>query len=870
MTFPRIKATGSGSLAWRLSIESLDVDFVSNAAMAGAAADGRTRAVGLKASSLKIEQRADLPRATIEASGVTFQIADVGEAATAAFNTSPTATTWVAAETSSTATSVQVKSTASFAASGRAWIDSETIAYTALGTSGGSPALLGLTRGVWQTLAQTHYVPGGAFLRFPAVTDRPTTLVGRRVRLYAYGAGDSLTGDGTQVWLGVVRTEPRMQGATWSIGCDPISSVLEQTIGADLGEPVTPRGIYLPAPGVWWGFGLGTTGAVPIGDTSHIIKAQGFFETQAAFIAHVQSLLDAMVTSWGAGKPNVYIVGSPDGTYHFEIQQGATAYGVEVRSYSEIGCEPFFESGTVTNSADGPGALVPLQLANTRYYAWPVRYPLPDSGQVPRGIFGASSSPPSPDADLAAAPANRLYLGGAVAVTTNTNQATIEWTSSTGSDERSYALFSRDASTRSIDLERSATDPTLERRVYTPSTLPTIRLGRYYGAPGYPGIASLLRALTVNSADQINTGAQPVIRTGDVNLSAIIEAYEGAPAFATSRYYASTDAVKLIDLIAPDLQLAGLYLAFDSDGALTVQRLRLPSPTEVGVYAITRSNLVTKELPSYERAAIGTFTAALVRDGYSFTTKKWRTTHVVRDVTAAGAAPGQMTLPIEPRSMSSTEIGTADVVALANAVIGIYGYPYAYVHTAVPLDAWEVLIGDAVTISTNLLPSGAGTRGMTDTVGLITSRVIQPTQGRIDLTILVTPRRIAGYAPSALIASQTGADDLWTVTLSSSYFVSGETAEDHFTGGDRVEVYRFDSLTAGTLAGEVLSVSGYDVTVQFDAVWAPSTDEWVLTYAPSDDGAIQSGQRRYAYLAAADGIVDFEPDPDADAFTLAP
>lgn len=870
MTIASITSRGSGPLAFRLEIEGFPFCFVSLASMAQTAADGREWVNGLKMGGVKSTQKADLPRAKLEAGGTTFKIADVDQRVVEAFNTSPTCTTWLSVAIDDTATTATVKSTQNFPNSGTLYVDSEVWTYTGKTTT----TFTGLTRGVWGSLAQYHYVPDGAFLRFPAVTNQAVKLTGRRVRLYAYSAGDDLTGEGEQKWLGIVRGDPRCSGVTWSILCDSIASVLEQEIGADLGEAATPRGVYLPPTGLWIGIGrTAGSGSVPIGTATQFAIVEGFFETQADFIAEMNTKLATITTGWGAGAPLLLCVASVDGTYHFELVQGATAQGVDLRTYQSPPCEPLFQSATFTTNAEGTDMFVPVQLANTRYYCWPASFPVPGAGLVPRGVFNRTDSIETDDAaSLAAFPRARLYLGGSVGVAPNSTAAAVTWMDGAGSDERTYSIVASDTSTRRVDLvRRFGGYDTSDSHTYTPANLPTIRLGRSFNTTGTGGVADLMRTLELGSAEQVNTGAQPMIRSGDYDYAAWLDAYSGVTAVARSRYYDSFKPGKLSEYISPDLQLAGLYLAFDSAGRLTLKRLRLPSPTETGVYDITRSTLVTRDLPRYERGAIGAFASMAIKDGYDALTDKYRfASHVVRDVAAYGQDPSSRTLLVESKSAGAVAITMADAVAIADGVLGIYGQAYAYITCDADFRALDVCIGDAVTVTTGLLPSSAGIRGMSDVVALETSREIEWLAGRITLTLMATPRRIAGYAPSAKLDAWTdNGGDEWEVEVLGSYFAAGDTAADHLFVGDRIYVYRFDSLTAGLVSGTVMSTDANILVVQFDATWTPGSDEWVLTAAPSDEAGLQAGQKRYAYLAAADATIDFLSE-SADAFTLAP
>lgn len=883
MTWSNVTSTGRGSIRFRLQVEGLAYEAVTHADMVTTAGDGRQRLNGLSIKGVKLEQRADLVRATVEASGATFVLADIDEAWTAAFDTSPTLTTWLATDTTAAATTMRVKSTSGWPTSGTLWIDSETISYTGTGTA--AATFTGLTRGVWGTLAQAHYTPGGAFLRYPAVTNQPILYTGRRVRLYAYGRGDSPTGDGTQIWLGVMRGEPRMEGASWTLYVDPISSILEQEVGADLGPPVTPRGIYLPSNPAWVGeatlkdkvqicnyIRIANTGGgsetlpAPVFGAVLTIDA-GIYETQQDLIDAIQAAFDAVQSSWNT---KVYVLPRDyDGTYMFQLQTNGTPDGLRIVNPVAPQCEPRFDGSLQTEAGPYEGSTLATIAGNSTYYIVP--NPIlsrAGTGQVPRGIFNAKWR-------SGTFPGRRLYLGGSVGVTSNTSAALVSWQGDSGADEREYGVNSIDTADRYLVLQ-TETPPSYGPQgttfIYTPENLPTVRLGRGYNSYIGQGSYSVMKSIEDDCPAQLNTGAVPSLRSGDWNETEWQAAYSGAGPLALQRRYNSLKPVKLIDFVSPDLQIAGLHLAFDTSGELTTKRLRLAAATEVATYAITSSNLITDDgFPSFERGAVGQFNGLELHEGYSATADEYTQTPItVRDVAAYGQSPIARSIKIEPKS--AYQFGAAsydDVVAIAKNVLGIFGGPYAYVTCAVPLDAFSVIIGSPVSITTAQLPSGTGLRGVTNAVGLVVSREIDLYAARIVLTILVSRANIAGYAFGAKVSSQTNTSgNTWEITVSSDYFATGEDASDHLEAGDQVRVYRWDSVTVGTVQGAVDSVAANVVTVTFDGSWTPGADSWALVLDDADAGGDTANMRAYAYQGGADGLVNWTVAGNAPARVL--
>jgi hypothetical protein len=311
-------------------------------------------------------------------------------------------------------------------------------------------------------------------------------------------------------------------------------------------------------------------------------------------------------------------------------------------------------------------------------------------------------------------------------------------------------------------------------------------------------------------------------------------------------------------MVCPELQLAGLFLAFDEFGRLVPKRLRLGSSTEIGTFTITKTNLLTDDgFPLYEKSAIGKFSTLIVRDGYDPIEDDYTLPSViVRDVAAFGQTPNSRTVTIEPKSryVTGSAIPIDSVMRCASSVLGIFGGPYAHITLSVPLTGfYSASLGSTVSISTEQLPDAiTGTRGVTSLVGVITSRDVDLYAARIELTVLVSLANVAGYAPSAKVSSQTNSSgNTWAIVLSSSYFAAGETAANHFVAGELVRIFEYDSASSTEIGGTVVSASGYTVVVTFVSAWTPSTLEWVLGFAKSTAIATASRQLSYAFDGAS-------------------
>lgn len=862
MTWENVVETGSGKLRFRIEIEGLRYSFVTHRSLIDEApVDNpatRIRLPGLIVDGVKIAQRADIASAKIQASSCTFRIADVDGAATAAFATRPSATTWLEGELSATETgSMTVKSTALFEPSGVLWLDTEAISYVS--TLDGTQ-FVGLTRGVFDTRAQGHYVPDGGRLRYPSVTDRPLVLDGRRVRLYVYGAGDDGVGTGTQIWLGVVAREPTLRGPAWTLSCDPISRVLDYDLGSDLEKPLTPRGIYISGGrSAVFGFLLSADDKVaPLagGTVAEALSVEvaGFFETQEEFVAAINDAIqDSAIAAWPTDV-QAYVTDS--GRYAFRFRTASSSPKAVVPWLNVPITEGEWPNGRLFIPASSliDGGTEVHSVSASATYEVEASGGVDGHGLVPRGTFNLTSV--SFTRLGAAWPPNRIYVNTTVGAGARTEAYITGLLLSGGSDRHNA---------NDVPLEVVDTDPSagfialapiaLASNLYfTPASSPEIRIGRRFGFG--TSLDTVLAAIVDEGDEDLNLGASPDLRADDYDASAFEALGHGA--LTQSRSYSMFAPCALSELVSAELQLGGFFLTFESTGKLSCARLRFASTTERGVYSITPSNLITDDgFPEYERVAVGLYSTLAVSTGYAPADDSYRGVITVRDVTATGLNPNGRTIKIEPKSGFIRREGELDgVVALADTLLGVLGSPYAYVTCAVPLTGFDAVLGDPVSITTAHLPAVDGTRGVTGLRGIVVEREIDLYAARIEMTLLVSERQVAGYAPQAKVASHTNVSgNTWDVVLRPEYFADGDNAEPHFVAGDAVEIYRWDSTTAGLIEGDVVSVTGYTVRVTFDSTWTPGSDEWILS---ADDATeCTETQSAYCFLAGADGAIDF-------------
>ena len=904
-SWDRIVATGRGQLAWRVSIEGYPKDLVSHTTMRTASAsDGRARVHGLKADNFVFGQKVDL--ITGKAEGSTFRVRFVNPKEGALlFGKRPSAVTYLSDDENSSTSTIRASGAGAFPTSGTAYLNTETFDYTAISTAG----FLGCTRGTWKSLAQYHYTADGERQRYPEITDHPVVLEGRRVRFYAYGAGDDKQGDGTLVWVGVASTDANFNGIVWSFQVDSLFRVLDQDVGGDLKDPVSIRGIYYPenAPLVLRFEEAAGTDAPVSADpaTEGAIAIAGFWETQRGFVEALNTAISAELTAQGFNQTDFLAV--EDGN------SWAIEFTTDMSTPRYMFCQswsPTDQLGEISNPSSD--RLIRRVSAGQTYRIRQSEI-YPSAGTVPRACLGGYRSSREEAATLAESQKTgmdgthylwRVYIGGGAAVTTNTTAMSVDITAP--STPRASGAFSGvfnatvravDTTERYIDIFRPMDfrprargtddrDPIVsDYAVCVASDVPEIRLGRDYGVGSLSDfLIGSGTGLVNQTAQWVNTGAVPNIHPlsggvlGDFSLATSdneIQIAAASSRFTSARFYSVFTEVSLRDLIEHECRMLGVYPLIQAGQYITFRRLRLPSQAEGSSTPIAASLVLTDDqILSWERAALGVYNTVRVRTGYDPIEDEHKGgVYKVRDVAAFGQSPNSRVLDIEPKSGDPGTVRYEDIVDIGARVLGVFGGPYVYLDIDVPLKLWGTEPGDVVSITWSRLPQSDGTLGVAGKLGLVTQVEFEPMAARGKMTVLLTDQRIAGYAPAGVVTVVTngtsGTTGPFTVSLSTQDFPTATTAADFFEAGDLIRVYRLDTNTTSTVLGTVDSVAGNSVTWTADTSWTFSTHTWALGYQVATS-ITADGQKVFCSISQTDGLVDYSGDTNNPPFTLAP
>ncbi len=893
----RFLATGSGLINFRLQIAGFPFEPVTDRDMESTATDGRIRYAGLDSSRIALKETVDLVLAHWEPQGFRVELVDRKARWTEAFR-KPTAVTYLASDLAvGVTTSAGVLATGAFGTSGKIWTDTETIAYTGTNTAG--TAFQGLTRDVYETLDQKHFTVSGERARYPEVTDWPRVREGRRVALYAYASGDNLTDTsptaGTQIWTGVVSTEPQYDGMAWSFSVDPPTRKWDQDIGGDLEDPATIRGIYYPASaplviGIRERSGAADGSSVQA-DTQ--FRIAGFWETQEEFVAALNAEIGDPSTGQmsnpfsGTFTQNVTAVVRGDSwALQFETLGGGNEKWMTLGAISSVdrifGDTGLYDVGTgFTGGTVGPNQRKEWRQA-------------PGMGRVPRttlgfgiGLSWATGAARSVNIDSATFPENRLYLGNSVGVTASVTSVQIEWDSNGAefgaargeelSDTFTTPVSAVDVTNRFIEMSSLL----FEGSTYyaaVGSDAVAIRMGRDYGTGD---LGTFITNLTAETPGQLNAGAVPDIQAADFiagfPATTAIPSAAAANPLPSERQYTIFAPVSFAELVEQECRLLGVFPAFAADGTITFHRARLPSAGEVVAKTITAADIITGdgEWLSYAVAPLGQFNTVEfstqydpIEDEYTGPLQR------VRDLASWAQNPDGRVLKVEPKSVDREGGFTyQDTVTQFGRILGTFGGPYAYLTFRVKFSLFSVLVGDVVKITWNKVPNADGTIGVTDKIAFVVGREWDFRKASGKLTLMVTDQNVAGYVPAAKIAVTDGASGTtgpFTVTADDDYFPGSTSAEDHWTAGDLIRLYAYDSTsTANNQTAALTSVTGDTLVFETDGAWTHAAQTNALGGRVST-ATVADTQKIYNYIANADATLDFSGDTGNDAQTLAP
>ena len=871
MSWPDVAAYGSGAIAFRLVIAGHPLEFVTASHLTGAGTDGRTRVAGLEARSIQWGESLDPATVKLRASGFTARIVDDGlHRVGDSFVRQPRRIAYLTASVSATAVAIPL-SNFNTNNGDVLYLGNECM----LITSGGGTAAPTCTRGYRNSIATAHYVDPTLGLTRPEVTfeevgeynGRPS-IEGSIAYLYAYGDGE--TGDGWPVWRGIVAAQPKLRDlTTWEVQLDSVASVLDQTLSADLAEPTTLRGIYYvdgTAPRFQISILGGADSDSVVAHTASVGGADltGFYETQEDFCDALNALIRAASSTWGAQalnrvtgeRPTLVATPSTLGNWMLVYSTPSTAHRYCVVDTESTTVDPYF-LGVLPLLRLSDGRRI-YTVSSSESYQVQEDFPIAGNGTVPRGFIGS----------LYDGIANVAYLGGTLVAAAG-DTLSFEWPAFNGKDAltRQYNVASWDGATRAATLNWPAPrtrSPGAIDRAYTATSLPKITSSRSYVESGT--VSDFITQLTTNSPEYSAQGRMPLVTTEHVDASltasAVAEVALGRD-WLSSRTYLGTSDVSLAKMLEEECKLYGIVPYIRDNGLLAYRQFRVGAATELTAYVIDEnSNLSGAQMPGFEPSSFGLLNTIQLKTGFDpLTSKHVGRTFVVRDAAALSRNPLPRMMKIEPRSSWADDLAIpySEVLAMSQTWLGVLGAAYQTITVACRLDAIYAEVGQQVSVTVAQLPDiDAGGRGIVFASGVCIGRQVRPLDAIVELTILTTGVRIAGYAPSSLV-------DTTTLVSGSSYDIvlnaiqpTGYAYSDAWQVGDGITLMQYNVAAPTSVTGTITAVDNLTQTVTATLSGAPPAGTLTLEYRSAEFVATQ--QQRYAFIAnddAGGNIIEF-------------
>ena len=348
-------------------------------------------------------------------------------------------------------------------------------------------------------------------------------------------------------------------------------------------------------------------------------------------------------------------------------------------------------------------------------------------------------------------------------------------------------------------------------------------------------------------------------------MEAIANAYPSV--LSARREYVVDLSVSLLSILQNEAALNGFSVTMYR-GRVSITRIAEFAATEDTQDTLTSTDLDARSpVPTYERGADGivnTFTVISPDDGVTVNVAD-RTSHAKYGGQGTITATMPRTLLGYPRDGSRLY---QQVFAQAVQVLGPLRYPYRHVTVQLPLNHYDLQVGDLVRATLWRVPNGSGGRGITDAVTQVMSREVtlyaDGSEGHVAYTLRLNPSSISGYAPAGMVAASgiSGA----TVTLDVSSIPNGLTGTGDdaapFAVGDLVRLVEID--TASPTASTQHTVTGVGVNTltlspspgaAFTGLGAVKVlvvyDTWTVLAAGN-----RTEQERYCFLAQSDQTLD--------------
>lgn len=764
-----------------------------------------------------------------------------------------------------------------FPASGVCYVDAEAISYTRSGNT-----FTVVARGRYMSAAVTHYIDVDGAVYPEVWADFPFVARRRVVAWYV----DPGTNVATALWRGFAQRAPRLRAnasAQFEWQSESLWQVEKARTLVDANASCRLRGFNAK------GFSLAVTG--PLGDTTPTVVGMA---TDQFVYNSVQDLFNDGAA--GALYP----------TLASRVATGIPSMTGVTITFQDLGGQwqwTFQNSGPSPGLAAYVGAYTNpvIRATATGSAPWTVRLTQPTPSAMVVGssvtpchipvdsVFGlpATWTPAGPYTETdgsttAITPVLRGVYNDAIAVVINPV--------ATGTATSFYdAYFEPSGQGPSVFGTLTQDAPTLQARPHGYAGL----MGTL-GSGDTDGIfvdTALLMRYTVHvqagnwvyAVQRVISDTQ-VLRTGsdprNYDFSNVADLVAATASSIASRDYYLDGTRTVGGLLAELCTLNGCGVAYRGS-KLSIVAFRRAMANERVVAAFTRADLVPKHVQTLETFPDGIANVATVTSSGD--------TLAVREGRSIGKFGVARNISVD---VTGLPLGFAlrgqyaefQRLVLAR-VLFLWNNPLAVVHLPVQLAfTGAVFQGDFVSITEDLLPDGAGSRGLGNAaalaalginaqVGQVIGRTVDVPDGTLWLQVLLTPFAY-GYSPAVRLASISGAD-----ATCASAFVRGagdyadavsqpDAGARFFAPGDRVRLLQRDVTTLVTEDLVVQSVTGSVIKFASTPAAHWATDlaggAWVdLIYSPRGTAGVQADQTPYAWCGSATaGVIGGTTQPN--------
>lgn len=873
MTWATILSTGSGRIVgYRLMIEGVQACWVTHPEITFQTnRDNRTVYNGLLSEGLGFTERLNAQECMTHVTGFTAKIrsTDSADSATGILSRDVSPVAYLNSDLTAAGTTIST----SPALSNDTYyhLGSETIKVGTYPT---------IARQKWHTQAQAHNVTVFGDTNPYPIYAYPPTLEGRRCVLYVYGEGDSLIGDGTVLFRGIVTRPPSLggDGLTWSIQVGPRHALLAQNVAGSNNQAKL--------------YGIYHHNACPFfirmnynGTLGNEYYVTGLHDTMQSLIDDINTELETARAAIPATNISyVRLAQDFDGALRIVIKTAGAASdfilfaGSPLLGYiNDTDANWFDAAGNAVNWENIAINTVYSKALEPREFVTTESVGLPSTalGIVPNHPFSMPALANAFSDPSAAEDPWSLYLDKDLGTLTG------EYVHISGTNIED-GIF---------EVALSDTDPYDFGNVYRVDLVPVKAPGHaffmgFLGSEvtvthlrdyGTGDVADFITTIVTNAALYANNGDAPFLcddtnSVGDVTTWTIADT-GGFHAALSARRYRFVKSKSLQEVLSEELKLIGHFLYLDSVGRMVIRAL--PSVTQQMVASTTldASNIITPPSgawPGWEAQRDGIVNHVEIQGGYNPVEDEW-TGELFQIRALASIAEhktrGKGKITVKPYSGDFSGIDNTTAIHIAEMLMQFLGRDYAIVTVRVPLTLFSLLIGDVVKLTHRLIPNGSGGRSVTTKRAIVVEKKwkLDPADPEGTLSLYIPRGDDGGYTPTGHITSQTNpSGNNWNITLlhtnafnqALSQTGSGVVAE-HFAASDYIEVVNMGGSGGGevtgdagetTVTGTVTSSSGNVVVVALDSTWTPGTDTWWLKWRKDTGATATAHQVAFTYV----------------------